>query len=51
MKKPTKREIKAENTKKKKRESMDELEDDEESRDWWTKYFASVEAMIEVWLG
>lgn len=40
--------MKAESSKKKKRESLDELEDDEESRDWWTKYFASVEAMIEV---
>ena len=24
------------------------LDDDEESMDWWTKYFASVDAMIEV---
>jgi hypothetical protein len=23
-------------------------DDDEDSKDWWTKYFASVEAMIEV---
>lgn len=23
-------------------------DDDEESMDWWTKYFASVDAMIEV---
>ena len=29
--------------------SNDELQDDEEeSMDWWTKYFASVDAMIEV---
>jgi hypothetical protein len=26
-------------------------EDDEDSMDWWTKYFASVDAMIEVILG
>ena len=24
------------------------IDDDEESMDWWTKYFASVDAMIEV---
>jgi len=24
------------------------IDDDEDSKDWWTKYFASVEAMIEV---
>ena len=24
------------------------LDDEEESMDWWTKYFASVDAMIEV---
>jgi hypothetical protein len=23
-------------------------EEDEESMDWWTKYFASIDAMIEV---
>ena len=26
-------------------------EDDEESMDWWTKYFASIDTMIEVSLG
>ena len=26
----------------------DDADDDEESMDWWTKYFASVDAMIEV---
>lgn len=26
----------------------DYVDDDDESRDWWTKYFASVEATIEV---
>ena len=26
----------------------DILDDEEESMDWWTKYFASVDAMIEV---
>ena len=25
-----------------------DMDDDEESMDWWTKYFASVDAMIEV---
>ena len=24
------------------------IDDDEESMDWWTKYFASVDAMIDV---
>ena len=28
--------------------SDDILDDEEESMDWWTKYFASVDAMIEV---
>jgi len=32
----------------KRKHSADEPESDEGSRDWWTKYFASVEAMIEV---
>ena len=27
---------------------LTDLDDDEESMDWWTKYFASVDAMIEV---
>ena len=29
-------------------EVVEEADDDEESMDWWTKYFASVDAMIEV---
>ena len=28
--------------------SGEEEEDDEESNDWWTKYFASIDTMIEV---
>ena len=31
-----------------KHDVVDEVDDDEESMDWWTKYFASVDAMIEV---
>ena len=27
---------------------MEEVEEDEESHDWWTKYFASIDTMIEV---
>ena len=27
---------------------QEEQEDDEESMDWWTKYFASIDTMIEV---
>ena len=30
---------------------MTDLDDDEESMDWWTKYFASVDAMIEACTG
>ena len=30
---------------------LTDLDDDEESMDWWTKYFASVDAMIEVRTG
>ena len=30
---------------------LTDLDDDEESMDWWTKYFASVDAMIEVCTG
>ena len=26
----------------------DDAEEDEESMDWWTKYFASIDTMIEV---
>ena len=29
----------------------DDDEDDEESMDWWTKYFASLDTMIEVGFG
>ena len=28
--------------------SQDEDEDDEESMDWWSKYFASLDTLIEV---
>ena len=27
---------------------VEEVEEDEESHDWWTKYFASIDTMIEV---
>lgn len=30
------------------KQSMDLEEDDEENRDWWTKYFASLEAVAQV---
>ncbi|KAL0280303.1 UNVERIFIED_CONTAM: hypothetical protein PYX00_001638 [Menopon gallinae] len=43
----SKKELKSEVNKKRKKESVDDTEDDEENRDWWTKYFMSVEAMIE----
>ena len=29
-------------------DNADLIDDEEESMDWWTKYFASVDAMIEV---
>ena len=29
----------------------DDAEEDEESMDWWTKYFASIDTMIEVSCG
>ena len=32
-----------------KHDIVEEVDDDEESMDWWTKYFASVDAMIEVY--
>lgn len=35
-------------TNKKRKQSIEEMDEDDESRDWWTKYFASIEAMIEV---
>nr|CAD7397049.1 unnamed protein product [Timema cristinae] len=44
---PTKKELKTEVNKKRKQSLSDEVDNDEASRDWWTKYFASVEAMIE----
>ncbi|CAG2054115.1 unnamed protein product [Timema podura] len=44
---PTKKELKTEVNKKRKQSLSDEVDSDEASRDWWTKYFASVEAMIE----
>ena len=28
--------------------ATDDAEEDEESMDWWTKYFASIDTMIEV---
>ena len=28
--------------------TTDDAEEDEESMDWWTKYFASIDTMIEV---
>ena len=31
-----------------KHDVVEDMDDDEESMDWWTKYFASVDAMIEV---
>ena len=31
-----------------KHDIVEDADDDEESMDWWTKYFASVDAMIEV---
>ncbi|CAK1588293.1 unnamed protein product [Parnassius mnemosyne] len=39
--------IKRETGKKRKASSESVLDDDESSKDWWTKYFASVESMIE----
>ncbi|XP_054274223.1 otoferlin-like [Macrosteles quadrilineatus] len=34
-------------TNRKRKQSVEDFDDDDENRDWWTKYFASVEAMIE----
>lgn len=45
---PTSKREKTEMNRKRKMSMDDNGEEDEESRDWWTKYFASVEAMIEV---
>lgn len=36
-------------TNRKRKQSVEEFEEDDENRDWWTKYFASIEAMIEVY--
>lgn len=35
-------------TNRKRKQSVEDFDEDDENRDWWTKYFASVEAMIEV---
>ncbi|XP_063373180.1 otoferlin-like [Cydia amplana] len=42
-----KRDTKRETMKKRKASTDSVLDDDEGSKDWWTKYFASVESMIE----
>lgn len=34
--------------KKKKKQTEEEIDEDEENKDWWTRYFASYEAMIKV---
>jgi hypothetical protein len=39
---------KTETNRKRKMSMAHSADDDEASKDWWTKYFASVEAMIEV---
>ena len=44
----SKKELKTEANKKRKQSLSEDTENDESSRDWWTKYFASIEAMIEV---
>ncbi|GLV33991.1 misfire [Carabus blaptoides fortunei] len=43
---PTKKTQKTELNRKRKQSLVDEEVDDEETKDWWTKYFASVETMI-----
>ncbi|XP_069701783.1 otoferlin-like [Periplaneta americana] len=43
----TKKELKTEANKKRKQSLPEDADNDESSRDWWTKYFASIEAMIE----
>lgn len=44
----SKREMKYQSSKKRRQSTPDaEANDDESSKDWWTKYFASYEAMIE----
>ncbi|RZF48118.1 hypothetical protein LSTR_LSTR002184, partial [Laodelphax striatellus] len=42
-----KKDLKVESNKKRKQSMEFEIEEDDEHSDWWTKYFASVEAMIE----
>ncbi|KAJ1523524.1 hypothetical protein ONE63_001375 [Megalurothrips usitatus] len=42
-----KRDAKASAAHRKRKQSVEDTDNDEGSRDWWTKYFASVEAMIE----
>ena len=44
----TKKELKTEANKKQKQSLPEDGDNDESSRDWWTKYFSSIEAMIEV---
>jgi hypothetical protein len=44
----TKKELKTEANKKRKQSLPEDADNDQSSRDWWTKYFASFEAMIEV---
>lgn len=44
----TKKELKTEANKKRKQSLPEDADNDESSRDWWTKYFASIETMIEV---
>ncbi|CAH1371731.1 unnamed protein product, partial [Tenebrio molitor] len=39
--------IKTETTKKRKQSVDEDVDDEEGSRDWWTKYFASIERMID----
>lgn len=43
-----KKDLKTEINKKRKLSIEMEIEEEDEHNDWWTKYFASVEAMIEV---
>ncbi|XP_050515061.1 otoferlin-like [Diabrotica virgifera virgifera] len=39
--------IKAETNKRRKQSFDEEIDDEDENKDWWTKYFASVERMID----
>ncbi|XP_076320149.1 otoferlin-like isoform X2 [Tachypleus tridentatus] len=43
----SKKEVKSDLNKRKKKQRVDDVEEDEESRDWWTRYFASVEAAMK----